>query len=106
MAKAYVFLADGFEDIEALAPIDIMRRGGVEVVTVGIMGTNEVISAHGVTVLADVPFEFAGDFEDADLTRRSPSTENAPCFVSACQESPCMNLHLFSFHSIYFRGEG
>ena len=40
MAKAYVFLADGFEDIEALAPIDIMRRGGVEVVTVGIMGTN------------------------------------------------------------------
>ena len=67
MAKAYVFLADGFEDIEALAPIDIMRRGGVEVVTVGIMGTNEVISAHGVTVLADVPFEFAGDFEDADL---------------------------------------
>lgn len=67
MAKAYVFLADGFEDIEALAPIDIMRRGGVEVVTVGITGTNEVISAHGVTVLADVPFEFAGDFEDADL---------------------------------------
>ena len=67
MAKVYVFLADGFEDIEALAPIDILRRGGVEVVTVGIMGTNEVISAHGVTVLADVPFEFAGDFSDADI---------------------------------------
>ena len=36
MAKAYEFLANGFEDIEALAPVDILRRGGVEVKTVSI----------------------------------------------------------------------
>ncbi len=39
MAKVYEFLADGFEDIEALAPVDILRRGGVTVVTVSVMGT-------------------------------------------------------------------
>ena len=34
MAKVYVFLANGFEDVEALIPVDVLRRGGVEVVTV------------------------------------------------------------------------
>ena len=67
MAKVYVFLADGFEDIEALAPIDILRRGGADVTTVSIMDTEAVQSAHGVIVLADLTFAEAGDFSDADL---------------------------------------
>ena len=67
MAKVYQFLADGFEDIEAWAPVDILRRGGVEVVTVSIMGREFVESAHGVTVKADTTFEAAGDFSDADM---------------------------------------
>ena len=54
MAKVYEFLADGFEEIEALAPVDVLRRGGVETVTVSIMGRREVVSAHGVTVVADM----------------------------------------------------
>ncbi len=49
----YVFLADGFEETEAIAPIDIMRRSGVEVKTVGI-GGKTVTSSHGVTVTADL----------------------------------------------------
>ena len=49
----YVFLADGFEDIEALAPIDILRRANVDVKTVGVTGI-EVTSSHGVTVKADM----------------------------------------------------
>lgn len=49
----YVFLATGFEDIEALAPVDIMRRAGLEVETVSITGTAVVMSAHGVGVQAD-----------------------------------------------------
>lgn len=56
MAEVYVFLADGFEDIEALAPVDILRRGGVEVKTVSIMHRTTVISAHQVPVVADLLF--------------------------------------------------
>ena len=63
----YQFLANGFEDIEALAPVDILRRGGLEVRTVSITGSEFVESAHGVTVRADVTFEDAGDFADADM---------------------------------------
>lgn len=66
MAKVYEFLANGFEDIEALAPVDILRRGGVEVVTVSIHDTTFVESAHGVTVVADTLFDDC-DFSDADL---------------------------------------
>ena len=54
MAKAYVFLADGFEDIEALAPVDILRRGGLNVKTVSVTATDMVASAHGVQVKADI----------------------------------------------------
>ena len=63
----YVFLANGFEDIEGLAPVDILRRGGVEVKTVGIMGSEYVETAHGVTLKADVKFEDIDNFDDADL---------------------------------------
>ena len=66
MAKAYEFLANGFEDIEALAPVDILRRSGVEVKIVSIGDSIEVESAHGVTVKADMLFADA-DFADADL---------------------------------------
>lgn len=49
----YTFLATGFEDIEALAPVDIMRRAGLAVETVSITGELTVTSAHGVGVVAD-----------------------------------------------------
>lgn len=66
MAKAYVFLADGFEDVEALATVDILRRGGVDVKTVSIKDGTAVNTAHGVTVMADMAFGQA-DFADADM---------------------------------------
>lgn len=65
MKKVYVFLADGFEDIEALAPIDILRRGGVDVTTVSIMQRLAVNSAHGVEMMSDALFEDT-DLSDAD----------------------------------------
>lgn len=49
----YVLLTDGFEEIEAIEPIDILRRGGAEVKTVGVSGKN-VTGAHGITVEADI----------------------------------------------------
>ncbi len=66
MAKVYVFLANGFEDVEALIPIDVLRRGSVEVITVSTTDTDIVESAHGVGIRADVMFDDC-DFADADL---------------------------------------
>ena len=66
MKKVYVFLADGFEDVEALIPVDVLRRGGVDVTTVSISDFPLVTSAHGVNIEADMMFE-QGDFTDADL---------------------------------------
>ena len=66
MAKVYEFLADGFEEVEALAPVDILRRGGVNIKTVSVTGTTTVTSSHGVTMTADLCIEDA-DLSDADL---------------------------------------
>ena len=78
MNKIYMFLADGFETVEALAPVDVMRRAGLNVVTVSIMGRREVLSAQDVAVAADTLFEEC-DFSDADavvLPGGSVGTEN------------------------------
>ncbi len=66
MKKVYVFLADGFEDVEALIPIDVLRRGGIDVTTVSVMGDYLVESAHGVRMMADTLIEDV-DVSDADL---------------------------------------
>lgn len=54
MKTSYLFLAQGFEEIEALATTDILRRAGVPVKTVSITDTYEVTGANGVTVKADM----------------------------------------------------
>lgn len=48
----YVFFADGFEEIEGLATVDVLRRNELEVITVGI-GQSSVTGAHGITFLCD-----------------------------------------------------
>lgn len=67
MAKVYEFLANGFEEVEALALVDIFRRAGVEIQTVSVTGSEWVESSHGVTIKADVKFEDMHNFDDADM---------------------------------------
>ena len=62
----YVFLANGFELIEAMAPVDILRRSGVNVVTVGV-GGEAVMSSQKVAVKADITCGQVKLGEDVDM---------------------------------------
>ncbi len=88
MAKVYVFLANGFEDVEALIPVDVLRRGGVDVTTVSIVEDSlRVASAHGVQMLADTTFEEC-DFSDADvllLPGGMPGASNLYAHAGLCK---------------------
>ncbi len=54
MKTSYLFLANGFEEIEALTVVDVMRRAGMDVKTVSINQDHEVAGAHGIKVAADM----------------------------------------------------
>ncbi|MGN0334507.1 MAG: DJ-1 family glyoxalase III [Lachnospiraceae bacterium] len=66
MSKVYVFLAEGFEEVEALSPVDVLKRAGVETELVSVTGSGAVTGSHGITIMADRLFEEA-DFGDADV---------------------------------------
>jgi 4-methyl-5(b-hydroxyethyl)-thiazole monophosphate biosynthesis len=76
MKRAAVLLADGFEEVEALTPVDFLRRAGVEVVTVGINGRT-VTGAHDIEVKADTIMAEAGtDFDAVIIPGGMPGAEN------------------------------
>ena len=50
----YEFLADGFEEVEALCPLDMLRRAGADIKTVSITSSKEITGAHGICVKADI----------------------------------------------------
>ena len=61
----YVFLADGFEEIEALAPVDFLLRAGIEVKTVGVTGKT-VCGSHGIEIKSDISLDEV-NIDNADL---------------------------------------
>ncbi|MDE6140320.1 MAG: DJ-1/PfpI family protein [Alistipes sp.] len=64
--KVYVLLAEGFETIEALTPIDVMKRAAIEVETVAVADCKRVVSSHGIVVVeADMLLSDA-DLSDGD----------------------------------------
>ena len=66
MKSICIFLAEGFEEVEAMLPLDIMRRGGLSVKTVSVTGNNTVQGAHAIPVVADMLFEELKD-EDVEM---------------------------------------
>lgn len=78
MKKISVFLAEGFEEIEALSVVDICRRGQIEVKTVSVTGHKQVMGAHGIAVHADEVYDNI-DFDQMDgivLPGGMPGTVN------------------------------
>ena len=74
----YVFLANGFEETEAIAPIDLLRRAGKKVITVGV-GDNIIVGSHGISVVADTIAQEAsltGELEMIVLPGGMPGTLN------------------------------
>ena len=53
MKISYLFLAEGFEEIEGLTVVDLLRRAGIETITVSVMGREEIIGSHRIPVTAD-----------------------------------------------------
>ncbi len=66
MANVYVFTADGFEEIEGLTVVDLMRRAGAQVQMVSISDGLAVKGSHGIEIKADTFFDDV-DFDQADL---------------------------------------
>ena len=88
MAEALLFIAQGFEEIEGLTVVDLLRRASIEVVTVSIDGQLMVTGAHGITVKADCLFEEA-DFNGADmliLPGGMPGTRNLQAHSGLCNK--------------------
>ena len=82
MKSVYLFLAPGFEEIEALTVVDLLRRAGISITTISISNTRNVTGAHDICVSADTLFEDV-DFSDGDmfiLPGGAPGTCNLNAF--------------------------
>lgn len=78
MSKTGIFIADGCEEIEALTVVDLLRRAGIEIITISINKTTAVTGAHGIRFVTDAVFEET-DFNTLDgiiLPGGMPGTTN------------------------------
>lgn len=81
--KVYVLLANGFEEIEAVAIIDVLRRAKIETCSVSISGNKKLTGAHDISIEADILFE-ESDFKDGNmlvLPGGMPGTRNLEAYT-------------------------
>lgn len=74
----YMFLANGFEEIEALYTLDVLRRAGIEILTVGVSG-KAATGSHGITVACDIfksELDLDADFDMVILPGGMPGSTN------------------------------
>lgn len=93
MARAYIFLATGYEEVEMLTVVDMVRRANIDIDMVSVSDKREVTSSHNVTIVADKLISEI-DFEEAEmliLPGGIPGTPN----LEACQEL-CQALKKFA----------
>lgn len=80
MKGVFIFLAEGFEEIEALATVDILRRGGINARTVSINTDKEVKGAHGVPVTADLDWDgFRSEVKTEGTDRKDVMVSREDC---------------------------
>lgn len=101
MKTTYLFLADGFEEVEALTCVDFLRRAAMEVKTVSIKETLQVTGAHGIEVKADITFsegEFSGESEWLILPGGMPEQRTlqhtASCASCSSRSTPVADVLL------------
>ena len=66
MSKVFAFLADGLEEVECLAVVDVLRRAGAEVTLVSVTGSREITGSHHIHFQADALFDETAA-EEADV---------------------------------------
>lgn len=91
----YVFLAEGFEEVEALAPVDILRRSGIEVRTVGI-NSNIIRGSHSIPVITDLDINEIEPDDNIEMivlpggmpgTLNLEANEKVQSFIDYCTEN-------------------
>lgn len=93
MEKIAVFLANGFEEIEAVSIIDILRRADIETTTISISGNREVNGSHKIKILADKLFNEINidDYSMIVLPGGMPGSKNL-------NEHPGLREQILNFH--------
>lgn len=88
MAKALIFLATGYEEVEMLTVVDLLRRAAIETDMVSITDSLSVVGSHDITIQADTLFADA-DFDNAQiliLPGGMPGTKNLQAFEPLCEK--------------------
>ncbi len=86
MSKVYIFLAEGFEEVEALMTVDILRRAGIDMQMVSITGQKQVEGSHKIKIEADKLYEEIdpGEADMLVLPGGMPGTKNLAAHESLC----------------------
>ena len=87
MSKVYAFFATGYEEVEALTVVDLLRRAAVEVNMVSMTGENYVVGSHGISINMDSKFD-DNDYSDGDvffLPGGMPGTTNLLAHQGLCK---------------------